>query len=64
MCTIQDFPDPDGDIVVSWDGAIQNVRITQVIEMDPMPTGIPNVAGNYDGNLDFSGEDCSRPCAL
>ena len=35
QCTIPDFPDPGADVEVSWDPAIQNVRITRVI--DPLP---------------------------
>jgi hypothetical protein len=57
-CIIPNFPDPGADVEVSWDQAIQNFRITEVIE-DEGDGNIPNVAGAYTTALDFVAEDCS-----
>ena len=55
-CTISNFPDPGGDVTVSWDSAIQNFRITDI------PTGPtqspPDVAGVYSATFSFVEETC------
>ena len=45
--TFQNFPDPGGDAEVCWDQAIQNFRITEVIEDGPAPTGLQALLGTW-----------------
>lgn len=48
QCTIQDFPDPGGDVEVSWDPAIQNFRLTDTMIQ---PSSPPPSSGSLNALL-------------